>query len=715
MEYESDKVALEAAGHLFKKIGNHDPKTIAKVLSNGKSHPLIKLESKDLGDEGLIPISMAFKQDAAVTSLDLSSNKITHAGVTELCKSLESNQFLLYLKLDNNDFGDQGVVPICQLLKSKKCVLRSLYLSDCGITSKGVALLADAISSNHSLETLHLNSNRIGNDGAIVLSKLVVPTTKFKNLSLFCCSIGDPGANAFLSILEKPDFEKYPLITLNLKGNKIANLEKINKIMVNKKTAIKNHKLKMEAQKLINEEAEKVIQLRMISVHEEVERKIKDIDQEHKKKYEERIKDIDQENKKKLDEKIKDISHESQKKLNEKLKTIEKNEESRNSEFGERLKEFEKSRKSSDKSSNGSSSSSKNSLSNNKKKKKYSDSIIIVIAGDKAKDKEVLIDYCMSALEDCKIEAENDFEKIFTGIIKIDDKPIHFTFVNTSSDDRYSRLRALQYEQADAAVIAFTTFDRVSFEDIPFQWIPEIQFMGKIPIFISGMYPEKRSNPPKSTDITEKEGRENSLKFGASNYFEPVGSDDIKDYIDMFGFVIPGRPAQNQVQTIAPNKFLFQIDNAADINNFAIFLTVDCPIGQNAAIYLSWAPYQNWSYLGYLNSKKPSEIFTLLHEGDKTQILGNRTDSVQIGINIETDQEVESKAKTGQYTDNMIFRSVDFKQFAFKMCHNLVNYILSFQGSNGAPNNMVPTNTIDKWYENFQKKIQKDVIFWKEN
>ncbi|KYQ93848.1 leucine-rich repeat-containing protein (LRR) [Tieghemostelium lacteum] len=546
MEFENEKVSIEAAGHLFKKIGLHDPKTIAKALLNGKSHPLIKLESCELGDSGLIPISKAIEQKAVITSLDLSNNNITASGLKSLSEALTHNEHLMYLKLDNNPFGDVGLQYLCSSLRHKNCSLKSLYLSDCQITSKGIGYLVESLSGKISLETIHLNSNKIGNEGAILLSKLFIGKSKLKNMSLFFCGIGDSGASSVLNqlnLLKSQGLDQFSISTVNLKGNKIspAILDKMNLIFHEKKEYEKKIRLKKDAQLLISEEAENLLKQKLITVQEEADKKvqeqIKSIDQENKKTIQEKIKVINEESKKKFDEKIKYINEESKKKLTERIKSIQMREEDLNNksnEFTEKLKEMEKNKHSKDDKESSSKTKEKEKDKDKEKphkpKKPANDGekIIIVIAGDKVKDKDQFIDHCMNAMEDCKIEAENDFEKIFSGCIQVDNRPVGFRFVNTSSDDRYSRLRALQYEQADAAVIAFTTNDRVSFEDIPFQWIPEIQFMGKIPIYITGMSSDKRSQPPKLTDINEKEGREASLKFGATNYFEPVSSDDIK-------------------------------------------------------------------------------------------------------------------------------------------------------------------------------------------
>ncbi|KYQ90272.1 OPI10 family protein [Tieghemostelium lacteum] len=186
----------------------------------------------------------------------------------------------------------------------------------------------------------------------------------------------------------------------------------------------------------------------------------------------------------------------------------------------------------------------------------------------------------------------------------------------------------------------------------------------------------------------------------------------------MFGYVIPGRQVSNAITTVSPGKFTFIIDNATQVYNFTIFLTdLNIPAGYGAAIYLSWQPYTEFKYLGFLSNSKPSELFTLVHTQDKTtSTMFENRNSVQIGISIESEGEILSKSSAlALASDDMIFKLVDFKQYAFKMCHNLYNYILSFAGSQqGVAPNLVPTQTIDKWYENYQKKLTNDVLFWKE-
>ncbi|GAM25198.1 hypothetical protein SAMD00019534_083730 [Acytostelium subglobosum LB1] len=86
----------------------------------------------------------------------------------------------------------------------------------------------------------------------------------------------------------------------------------------------------------------------------------------------------------------------------------------------------------------------------------------------------------------------------------------------------------------------------------------------------------------------------------------------------------------------------------------------------------------------------------------------------QVVISIETEAEIQQKQKQNIGNDNTTFKLIDFKQFAFKMCHNFVNYVMSFSGTANTPSNSVPIATVDRWYENFQKKLQNDALFWKD-
>ena len=96
--------------------------------------------------------------------------------------------------------------------------LQSLDMSNCKISSEGVALLFDDHQCWVNLHSLNLRRNRIGSDGAQVLSKVLVYCKNLRCLNLTQNSIGDDGAVALAEGLK----DLTSLLKLRLHDNKIT-------------------------------------------------------------------------------------------------------------------------------------------------------------------------------------------------------------------------------------------------------------------------------------------------------------------------------------------------------------------------------------------------------------------------------------------------------------------------------------------------------------
>jgi hypothetical protein len=64
---------------------------------------------------------------------------------------------------------------------------------------------------------------------------------------------------------------------------------------------------------------------------------------------------------------------------------------------------------------------------------------------------------------------------------------------------------------------------------------------------------------------------------------------------------------------ISETQFQFEVPAANTINHLCVFMTGVAPLPADmaAGIYLSWSPFTNWSYLGFINNDKPSAIFKI--------------------------------------------------------------------------------------------------------
>lgn len=86
-----------------------------------------------------------------------------------------------------------------------------------------------------------------------------------------------------------------------------------------------------------------------------------------------------------------------------------------------------------------------------------------------------------------------------------------------------------------------------------------------------------------------------------------------------------------------------------------------------------------------------------------------------IGISIEPLNMLSQQTPALNTTPSTLNTHVEF---IMKMLKNFVNYISSFglQQSQMTPNpqeTYVPLSSVQKWFDNFQRKIENDPDFWK--
>ncbi|XP_066932665.1 protein Hikeshi-like [Clytia hemisphaerica] len=197
----------------------------------------------------------------------------------------------------------------------------------------------------------------------------------------------------------------------------------------------------------------------------------------------------------------------------------------------------------------------------------------------------------------------------------------------------------------------------------------------------------------------------------------------------MFGCVIPGRMPLFDAQQVSENQVVFQLPQCNSINHVVLFMTGSQPIPQGfaAAVYLCWPkPQPAWYLLGFLGNEKPSVIFKIakpkqgteqanLSSGWQTN-LSSDSDIAQIGIAIEPVSELTQKTPL----ENTQATSLStFVQFTQKMASNLFNYCSSFAVTQSEmtpqpTETFIPLNTIQKWYQTFERRMSRDPNFWKD-
>ena len=199
----------------------------------------------------------------------------------------------------------------------------------------------------------------------------------------------------------------------------------------------------------------------------------------------------------------------------------------------------------------------------------------------------------------------------------------------------------------------------------------------------------------------------------------------------MFGVLASGRLVNTNVQQAAPNQFFFTLEHVEGIHHIVVFLTGQIPFaeGFGGSIYFGWAVGSEiaWQLLGYITNDKPSAIFKISKVrptevsispfgGDTMETMGEvSAQNALLGISVEPLALILQQTPADNTQPSTLEPFVDFTQ---KMLQNFVNYASSFAVSPAiarlSPNETyISSSVLERWYANFQHKLQMDPYFWK--
>ncbi|XP_065900976.1 leucine-rich repeat-containing protein 74B-like [Dysidea avara] len=166
---------------------------IGDIITHLQSHTL-KLGHNNITN--VRDISTAVINTNTVKVLYMMSNDLTSqeaSAISDMMTCLEE------LYISRNKLGDDGAVIISKGI-TKSNTLRVLNISDNNITSTGAIAIANSLH-NTSLEELDMSQNAIGQDGATAIAQAITNNKTLKQLNISICEITAIGATAIANSL----------------------------------------------------------------------------------------------------------------------------------------------------------------------------------------------------------------------------------------------------------------------------------------------------------------------------------------------------------------------------------------------------------------------------------------------------------------------------------------------------------------------------------
>jgi len=166
-------------------------------------------------------IAEALKEnkDSALTTLDISRNRIQAKGAIAIAKALEKNKTLTELNISWNNIGVEGAKAIAKALEINS-TLTTLNISNSynNISIDGATALADMLKTNTSLKTVDISLNNISVEGAQAIATALQKNNTLTELNIRRTNINIAGAQAIATALQN----NTTLTTLNISENNIV-------------------------------------------------------------------------------------------------------------------------------------------------------------------------------------------------------------------------------------------------------------------------------------------------------------------------------------------------------------------------------------------------------------------------------------------------------------------------------------------------------------
>ncbi|KAL7545765.1 hypothetical protein ACHAWF_011275 [Thalassiosira exigua] len=177
----------------------------------------INLNLKKLCDADLVVLAKVLRKSKVLKILFLYQNSITLAE-GQFIDALAKNQSLRTLYLERNKIGDEGANRLAKVLKEND-TLEVMHLNSNEIGDEGAKSLADALQISTSLKTISLGSNQISDVGAQHLAKSLTENNTLREIWINFNSIGDRGGQSFVDALKS----NHSMDKLCLWDNNISN------------------------------------------------------------------------------------------------------------------------------------------------------------------------------------------------------------------------------------------------------------------------------------------------------------------------------------------------------------------------------------------------------------------------------------------------------------------------------------------------------------
>ncbi|RHZ01068.1 hypothetical protein DYB35_005405 [Aphanomyces astaci] len=157
--------------------------TVVQHLSGRVELHSLNLSENEIGEAGCASMADFIFSAPNLTHLDLSQTKLVDS-FESLANEIAIHPHLLSVNLTNNEIGDGGGQLLGATLAAATCTIQDLNLSWNQICHSGATAIGHALQTNRSVQHLNLSMNRFGDDGGHEIAAALLVNTTLRTVDL---------------------------------------------------------------------------------------------------------------------------------------------------------------------------------------------------------------------------------------------------------------------------------------------------------------------------------------------------------------------------------------------------------------------------------------------------------------------------------------------------------------------------------------------------
>jgi hypothetical protein len=180
-----NEINVQSLELFFAELSNEECRLLGEALQLNTRLTSLAMSHCHLDDDNMSLLSRGLAVNTTLKSLNFNSNPFEAAGTKALTDALKLSNSLTSLDLSSQE--RLGEVEPCKYLAElieRTTSLRTLKLSDTGITDQGLTIICAAVGKNKTIHSLDLRSNYYEQDGLRAVKHTLTSNSTLQHLSL---------------------------------------------------------------------------------------------------------------------------------------------------------------------------------------------------------------------------------------------------------------------------------------------------------------------------------------------------------------------------------------------------------------------------------------------------------------------------------------------------------------------------------------------------